>query len=91
MGEVGFFLKAIRNFFDKINKLAVQSAPHVKKEKMINAKKNLRLYTFFNHYTCLELKYEKDFFFLPNFKSEVPENQFTIYVNILVKRNMIYL
>ena len=26
--------------------LAVQSAPHVKKEKMINAKKNLRLYTF---------------------------------------------
>ena len=33
--------------------LAVQSAPHVKKEKMINAKKNLRLYTFFNHYTCL--------------------------------------
>ena len=32
---------------------AIQCAPNVKKEMMINAKKNLKLYTFFNHYNCL--------------------------------------
>ena len=32
---------------------AIQCAPNIKKEMMINAKKNLKLYTFFNHYNCL--------------------------------------
>ena len=33
---------------------AIRCTPAVKKEMKINAKKNLKLYTFFNHYNCLK-------------------------------------
>ena len=53
-GKGGFIFK--NNSEDSlINSLesAIQCKSTIKKEKMINAKKNLKLYTFFNHYISL--------------------------------------
>ena len=70
-GKGGFIFKNDSEV-SLINSLesAIRCKSTIKKEKMINAKKNLKLYTFFNHYISLssQLWKKKFFSFLPNFK-----------------------